>query len=298
MQTTVESKDRIKALVGAVLFHVLLFAVFYFIIFKTPNPPLGGGEGIVLNYGLDAEGFGDIQTLASANASTNTEDSKPARQQEQQQPTPPVPTPQQPAAEAPQEKVITTEDEGPVSIPVKEVAKPVPTPAREIAKAEPAKPAPVVEKPKALYPGKSTTDGANGRNGTSNNPTGNNNGDRPGKVGDQGDPNGSLDSRALYGTPGKGTGGSGGGGLNMPGWRYDVAPKPDPFDNETGVVKFQIKIDGNGDLVSVKVIESNVSPKVVNWYKEQVQRTSFSRTSNGNSANGATGTITFIIRSN
>ncbi|WP_207430458.1 hypothetical protein [Sabulibacter ruber] len=298
MQTTIESKDRIKALVGATLFYIVLFAVFYFIVFKTPNPPLGGGEGIVLNYGLDAEGFGDIQTLASANASTNTEDSKPARQIEEQVQTPQPQPQQQPTAEAQEEKVITTDDEGPVAIPPKEVAKPVTTP-REVAKPEPAKPAPVVEKPRALYPGKSTTNGANGRNGTSNNPTGNNNGDRPGKVGDQGDPNGSIDSKALYGTPGKGTGGGGGGsGLNLPGWRYDVAPKPDPFDNETGIVKFEIKIDGNGDLVSVRVLESNVSPKVVNWYKEQVQKTSFSRTSNGSGGAGATGTITFILRAN
>ncbi|WP_210488983.1 hypothetical protein [Rufibacter aurantiacus] len=298
MQNSVVKKDQLKALAGTILFYMVLFAVFYFVIFKSPDPPLSGGEGIVLNYGLDAEGFGDLQTTASANASDNREDSKPARQLDQPATPAPTPQPQAPATETQQEKVVTTDDEGPVSIPPKEEAKPVTT-ARETPKTEVAKPTPVVEKPRALYPGKSTTAGANGTNGTSNKPTGNNNGDRPGKVGDQGDPNGSLDSRALYGTPGKGNGGGGGGsGLNMPGWRYDVAPKPDPFDDETGVVKFQIKIDGNGELVSVKVLESNVSPKVVNWYKEQVQRTSFSRTTGGNASAGATGTITFIIRSN
>lgn len=295
MQTTVETNDRLKALAGTVLFHAVLFAVFYFIIFKIPDPPVGGGEGIVLNYGVDAEGFGDVQTTADANPSDNTEDSQPAKQQDVN-PTPPTSEPRETPSEATQDKIVTTEDEGPVSIPVKETAKPVTTTTKETTKPEPT---PAVEKPRALYPGKSATAGANGRNGTSTNATGNNNGDRPGKVGDQGDPNGSMDSRALYGTPGKGTGGNGGGpGLNMPGWRYDVAPKPDPFDNETGVVKFQIKIDGNGELISVKVIESNVSPKVVNWYKEQVQRTSFSRNSNSGSSAGATGTITFIIRAN
>jgi protein TonB len=295
MQTTVESKDRIKALVGASLFYLLLFIVFYFVVFKSPIQEIGGGDGIVLNYGIDAEGSGDLQTTASANDSKNPEDSKPAPQQEREITPTPTRAETTPVTSAAQDKVVTTDDEGPVSIPPKDAPKTVVSP-REVAKAEPT---PVAEKPKALYPGKSAnTSGANGKNGTSNSPTGNNNGDRPGKVGDQGDPNGSMDSRALYGTPGKGTGGSGGGGLNLPGWRYDVAPQPDPFDNESGMIRFQIKIDGNGDLVSVKVMESTVSPQVANWYKNQVQKTTFSRTTAGNTSSGATGTITFIIRSN
>ena len=46
--------------------------------------------------------------------------------------------------------------------------------------------------------------GGNGVNGTSNAPTGNNNGDNPGTVGDKGYPRGTYGGTAYSGEPGKG----------------------------------------------------------------------------------------------
>lgn len=232
-----------------------------------------------MSFGTTETGSGDVHSKAQPNPSPNTEDSKPAAVAPKVTPTP-QPQPQ-PVEEAKPEKVVTTTMESPVSVKEEPKPKEVEKPKEEVKKVD----------NRALFPGKAKTGAGNGTAGTSNQPTGNNNGDE-GDVGDKGNPAG------LY--PGKknGKGGSGGGSLNMPGWRYDIAPSPDPYENESGRVVFQIKIDGDGDLVSVKVIESNVSPKVINWYKEQVQRTSFSRISSGSSSAGATGTITFIIRSN
>ncbi|QNP51753.1 hypothetical protein H9L05_17605 [Hymenobacter qilianensis] len=70
---------RREALVGTVIVHVLLLLLFIFTVFKGPDPPLTemGGGGVELNYGVDEAGYGDIQTLAQANNSRNTEDSRP-----------------------------------------------------------------------------------------------------------------------------------------------------------------------------------------------------------------------------
>ena len=58
---------------------LLLALICFFLKFNGPNPPLTnmGGDGVELNYGLDEAGSGDIQTMATANASQNREDSRP-----------------------------------------------------------------------------------------------------------------------------------------------------------------------------------------------------------------------------
>ena len=296
---TVGERDyRTYGLVGTILFHLALLLLFLFSIFTAPDPPLGGGDGVVLNYGIDEAGFGDIQTTAPANESKNTEDSRPSAERVEKPVEPEVKA--EPIKPIVEEKLVTSDEESPINVKVveKDPPKVVEQPKEEVK---------VVERPKSLYPGKSKTENSsgNGTAGTSNQPTGNNNGDRPGSVGDQGDPNGSIDSKSLYGKPG--SGGSGGGSgtgngtganLNMPGWRYDVRPKTDPYENETGKIVFRITIDANGEIESVLPVESNVSPQVVKWYREQVYKTPFSRINTSTpSDRGATGTITFIIRS-
>jgi outer membrane biosynthesis protein TonB len=308
---TIEEEDYRKyGLLVTLLFHAGLLALFFFVILREPQPPLSGGDGIVLNYGLDAEGYGDVQTTAPANDSKNIEDSRPAparpvvTAQPEVKPEPAKPTP------VVEEKLITTDEESPVNVKVVETPPKVVKPQKEEVKVvekpqpkvveQPREEVKVVEKPKALYPGKSTTaDGTgNGTAGTSNNATGNNNGDRPGKVGDQGDPNGSLNSKALYGKPGTGSGGSGEGSLNMPGWGYDRKPRPNDTSSETGELVFRIKINEEGEVESVVKVSGNVSPALEKLYRDEVYRSTFTRTSSGTAANvGATGTIRFIIRS-
>ena len=81
---------RREALVGTVIVHVLLLLLFLFTVFKGPDPPLTemGGGGVELNYGVDEDGYGDIQTLAQANNSRNTEDSRPPTRNPDPQPAP------------------------------------------------------------------------------------------------------------------------------------------------------------------------------------------------------------------
>ncbi|HEX8424959.1 hypothetical protein [Hymenobacter sp.] len=299
-------EHRKEAIIGTVLLHALLAAVFFFTVFKGPDPPLDalGGDGVELNYGIDEAGSGDVQSMAIANNSRNREDSRPPASNPDPKPTPPQPTtPASPPApqQAAQERIITSDaEESPVTAPPVTKPAPVkvertePTPAKEEVREAP-KP---VERPRTLYtPKGSANGGGNGMNGTSNAPTGNNNGDRPGSVGDQGDPNGSLDAKALYGQPGRGGSGSspGSGGLEMSGWTLVTRERPPMVSNESGYVRFKIQIDENGDIVSVDKVGGNVPPNQVQVCRDFLLKSaSFRRTQAGNS--GAMGFITYRFK--
>lgn len=296
-----EKNKRIAAGLSIGLHVLILLFLLYMLAWKAPGPQ-APEMGIELNFGMDAVGSGDIQTTANANESENTQDSKPAPTEPDpvQPPDPqPVAQPTPPAQPVETPKVVTTTADAPVT--VKEEVKPQPktTPPKEVVKEPTPKAQPIKEvakkepeKPRSLYPGKPTESNGNGKAGSANEATGNNNGDDAGKVGDKGSPEGKLDAKALYGKSGGGSE-----GLNMPGWRYDIEPQRDPYNNETGVVKFNIKIDADGNIVSVTQIESNVSPQVAAWYRNQLQKTTFSRTGSGAANVGASGTVTFVIRS-
>lgn len=296
--------NRRVALAGTVAVHLLLALLFFFVVFKGPDPPLTamGGDGVELNYGLDEAGSGDIQTMATANASQNREDSRPPAAQPDPTPQPAQPqrvepTPPQPEV---QEKVVTSEaeDAGVATPPVEKPApKPTVRPTEPVRETPtPAKPR---EQPRTLYtPPSSTTGvaGGNGVNGTSTAPTGNNNGDRPGSVGDQGDPRGSLDAKALYGAPGSGGSGSragsgGGSGLEMSGWAVDDVPSIPKIDDNPGVARFKIVINSDGDVESVTKISGNISPEQTQAVRNALMKASF-RNTNGREG-GATGFFNF-----
>jgi hypothetical protein len=257
---------------------VLLALICFFLKFSGPNPPLEvlGGDGVELNYGLDEAGSGDVQTMATANASQNREDSRPPAAQ--------------PAA---QEKVITSEAEDAGA-----TAPPIEKPAPKAVEAVVATPKPR-EQPRTLYTPKGSASGVaggNGVSGTSNAPTGNSNGDHPGTVGDQGDPRGSLNAKALYGEPGSGGSGSrpgsgGGGGLEMSGWRFDNTPVVEAVDDNPGVVRFKIKISDDGEVESVTKVSGNVSPSQEKLCRDKLLDANFVKTNAG--AGGATGFYTF-----
>ena len=284
-----QEPHRREGLIGTLVVHGLLLLLFIFSVFKGPNPPLaplGGGDGVELNYGLDEAGSGTVQSMAPANASSNREDSRPPQASPDPQPrsvavTTPDPTPPS------QEKVITSEaEESPVSVAPVET----PAPPKEEVKAAPKVPRKVAV---AFAPKGSATGGGNGVNGTSNAPTGNNNGDRPGTVGDQGDQNGTLDATALYGAPGRGGSGSspGSGGLEMSGWRFESKPVVESVDDNSGVIRFKVKIAADGEVESVSKVSGNVSALQEKLCRDMLLDTNFIKT---NSApGGATGFYTF-----
>lgn len=286
------ARKRNGLIISAVVHAVVLAFCYFFVRWTPPDPPLPD-YGVELNFGIDAEGFGNLQSLAPANESTETNAS----------PGPPEPTPPQPdqqpstpaSTEADPEEVASEnvqETESPVEVPKKQAPARVEpkSPVKEV-KPAPSEPKRDIPPPPSYTP---NTKPGGGGTGTGSGTAGNNNGDRPGKVGDQGDRRGTLEGKALYGNPGNGTGAN----LDLAGWNWDSRPdKVDPFDEE-GKIVFEIKVDDEGNLVNVRPVEKTVSPKVVQFYQKQVEELTFSKTrDNASPAPISSGRITIIIRS-
>ena len=285
---------KISLLVSIIIHGVLLVLFYFFFKYAPPNPPLPD-YGVELNFGVDEEGFGNLQTLAPANE--NPLDAAPGT------PKPEVPTPKPDQAETPvapalvEDEINTTQEESPVEVPIEKINKPVKKAEPEKPLEKPAKPQ-KDNKPEPVAPAPQAENGGLGRAGSSSATAGNNNGDRPGKVGDQGSKEGTLDSRNLYGTPGGGNGSGNGASLDMAGWVWDKRPDQTDASAEEGKIVFQIQVDGDGTLISVRVLEKTVSPKVVQFYQNQIENLEFSKTAdNKSTAAISAGRITIVIKS-
>ncbi|RSK25207.1 hypothetical protein [Hymenobacter metallilatus] len=282
-------EHRREALIGTVVLHAALAALFIFTVFKGPDPPLEalGGDGVELNYGVDEVGSGDIQSQAPANESQNREDSRPPAAQPD--PTPPQPTAQPDPTPPSEARVVTSEaEESPVTAPPVEK----PAPPREEVKPEP--PRPKVDQRAVFTPRANRAEGGgNGVNGTSNAPTGNNNGDNPGTLGDKGDPRGTYGGTAYSGEPGSGGRGTspGSGGLEMAGWAIVSKPSVAALDNNSGSVRFKIKINADGEVESVTKVSGTVSAAQERACRDELLKLEFRRTSSAEG--GATGFYTF-----
>ena len=126
-------------------------------------------------------------------------------------------------------------------------------------------------------------------------PGGNNQGDDIEEVGDEGDPDGEIDERSLYGNP---VAGSDGASLDMAGWMWDELPKPDDRSDEVGRIIFQIQVDADGYITSITRIQSTVTPAVESIYRSEIEQLTFHKIGGANAPRNSSGRITFIIRSN
>lgn len=306
-----ERENRQKAFVATLVFHVLLLFLFFFLNAWQANDRHLEDAGIELNFGLDNVGSGDIQTRNQASPLPIREESQPPAEKKQPEPAEPIER-VPPRVEPIRTKTPRGEDEpevtSKVESPVKVVERPVkkietaPKPTPEVAtKPIETPPAPPRQPDaRATYkrnPGSTGGSGSgNGTVGTNSNPGGNNNGDDQSGVGDKGNPQGTLDAKALYGKPG--SGGGGGSSLSLTGWTWTARPVVNDQSAETGRIVIQIKVDDQGDLISVKVLEKTVSQSVAELYKRAVERLSFVPTNaSGVRPAQSTGTITFVIRS-
>jgi hypothetical protein len=130
---------------------------------------------------------------------------------------------------------------------------------------------------KALFPGSSSQ------------------GEKENKAGDVGNPYENVESRALYGKQG---GSAGGPSLDLAGWRWDYEPNPNDNYEENGRVVFEIRVNDNGEVIGVRTLEKTVSPTVEQLYRREVEKLTFSPTSDNTiPAPISTGKITFIIQS-
>lgn len=275
-----EKKNRIIGLSVSVGLHVLLLLLFLWVTaWKEPYPPLPE-YGIELNIGIDNSGSGnepvsgqeteEIEEIPAEEAQESVEEViEEATDAEAEEVIEEV---SEPSEELVQEAL--TDQESPVKVEDNPTEKEKETPKREEQIEEKEEPQ---ANPNALFPGDNTSQG-----------------DTNDKNGDQGNPEGEVDAEAMMGPKGGGSGSQ----LDMSGWKWDSAPRPNDRTQQSGKIVFEIRVDSNGEVIAVRVIETTVSAEIVKIYQDEVAKLSFSRTSGGKAAAQSKGTITFLIRSN
>jgi protein TonB len=294
MLIDLKNKDKRTGWIISLSIHAAIVVLFFFILaWQAPDPPLPE-YGIELNFGMEQEGSGYEQPTVEPTPPTIEDEGEPEEQvEEAQEEIVEEQVESEPVEETAIEELPDSEQEdSPVETKPAELQEAPVEPVEKIVEeevkpvAEPIIEEPMEEEPKveekvvdsnALYPGSSSQ------------------GNKENQAGDAGDPEGTVESRALYGKSG---GGGGGPSLDLAGWRWDDEPKVNDSSKEKGKIVFNIKVDAKGYVIGVDVDQTTVSPGVVKVYKNAVQQLTFSQLSDNTiPAPISTGKITFIITS-
>lgn len=275
-------KSRSLALTGTLLFHGVLLAFLFLWVIVTPLPPYPdtGSPGLEVNLGFSDDGMGEIQPELSGESSQNTEQEAVS-----------LPQPKLPPRAS--EKLITqNEEEAPEAESPKETA--VKNETRESSESKEE----TVNKPRqvnarAIYGGKK---------GQSK---GGNEGET-GKPGDQGEKDGSRDSK--YHGPGGGKGDTSGEGngergkgisYSLSGRKPQSLPVPKSNLQEEGRVVVEITVDPDGKVIAAKPGikgSTTTNPALLEIARKAALSARFS--ASGDSPEEQKGTITynFILR--
>ncbi len=270
--------------------HSLLLLFFFLIMaWREPDPPVPE-YGIELNFGIDPSGAGDVQPTQPTTMPVepiNQESEIQEIESQEETSLPEVLEEQILKEEVIEEILETQEEESP------DVIQP-PETIPEVTTEEPE----IIEEEKQEPQVSNVTDNKINENtqGTATENISDEQSIRQGDdvdiQGDKGDPEGTIDSRALYGSQG----GGGGPLLDLSGWIWDFEPDPQDTSNENGKIVFEIKIDDRGEIISVRTLEKTVSPEIERIYKQEVESLTFSPISSRTiPAPVSTGKITFII---
>ncbi len=313
-----ESKNRQIAFFITLALYSLMFFLFWYVVIWTAEENKkveeAGGGGFVVNFGTDKKGSGNVFTKNHASPLKNEVDSKPAEVVEVKKTKKPMLVPEvvkvkpvkpKPVKETP---VMTSKVKSPVVVKETPPAKVTPKPSSKPVETPPTPASPkAVEQPKVnsdgLFPAKKGKSNSNGTTGSNPNAGGGNDGNDSKGVGNKGQPdgnsviNGTYEKKPVGTTNTDGPGGKKGPGsaLSITGWTWTSRPNVSDDSDETGIIKFRIKVDADGDVVDVTQIESTVSPAVAQQYKRAVQRTKFKPTSDGDKPDISTGTVSFRL---
>lgn len=287
----VEEKEkkyrRIGWLTSAGIQVVLLILFYFLVAWKEPFPPIPS-YGIELSFGVEETG-GGTEPTSTTEPSDEVELSEPVSEAPIEETTPEevaeyameddvdvAPVEESPVVETPSPDVVeeTVDDALPVEEESNEQAAEEQKSMEEEKEEseEPLNPAATMPESQAEQP---------------NDSRGND-----GEEGVQGEETGSIDGRALMGEQGSADGAS----LQMSGWVWDFKPEPQDESAESGKIVYRIKVDDEGYLVGIELVSSTVSPVVERYYKQSVERLSFTKTNEYSPAPLSSGTITFIIR--
>lgn len=307
-----EKQSRKMSFLITLIFNVLLLLAFYFIVvWRQPIPPLPT-FGLELNLGFSPQGSGEISSQNAPSEQENQVTEAAAPGEIAPQPTEianPAPSPKTETAkpkvsnQPAQNQAVSTKPS-----PIKAVEKPIESSKKpEPVKSEPIKTVTTPAKSEAentiqKAPEKPKIDqravmGAGGTAGKGAKPASGGAQGSSTTKGDEGDPKGTVDGRAIMGTgSGQGTNSGAGYSLDLAGW--DFASKPTIKDNvstRNGRIVFKITVDDAGRIVQALPLEYNVSNEVLAYYRQVVNQISF-KNQGGSTAELSTGKITFVIK--
>ncbi|WP_421895055.1 hypothetical protein [Marinoscillum sp.] len=288
-----EEKEKKYRKIGwftSILVQVIMLILFYFLVaWKEPFPPIPS-YGIELSFGIEDAGSGEKPL------SNPTPIEEPEEETEEVSSEEPSEDPLEEAAEF-QDEVLEEITE-PTEVPLVETPTPdvveekvTEKPRAEKPKEEVKEAKPVSQPKEAEKVTKETLNPAATMPKTEGDPN-NTKGEQKEK-GAEGKEEGSIDGRALMGEQGSAEGAS----LQMAGWVWDVKPNPKDASSESGKIVYRIKVDSDGYLTGIELVSSTVSPVVERYYRQSVERLSFTKTNDYSPAPISSGTITFIIRS-
>ena len=259
--------------------HLGLLVLFIFLLaWKEPYPPLPE-YGIELNFGLDAQGAGEVESEQTSQeelveeqeeVQEESEEATDNEDQEESEPEEAEEISEEIEAESVEE---STSEVSATDAAVSEKKVEVEDPEEEKKEEKVEK----KEEPKVLVTYK-----AGGQSEGNTEDSGN-----------MGDPSGNEDSKNYEGI----LGGGGGAVLDLSGWKWEKAPVPDDKSDAKGRIVFQITVDRYGKVTRIKTVEKTVSPIVEKIYREEVLKTRFVKTGSGMAAEESVGKITFVIKS-
>lgn len=273
-----ENNRHRKGMIISLGIHAAILILFIFLLaWSPPDPPIEE-YGIELNFGMQEMGSGDVETEEVSEIDSEQESENPNESESVEETVEEVIEEQ---ADVPSEEV--TEESSDIDYEDSESPdKITETEVKEVVKEETKTETKQIDEPKEDPKPLVTYPKGGGKTGE---------GDDDEK-GNKGDPRGD-DGIAYSGNPG-----SGGASLEMAGWRWNKKPIPNDQTDATGKIVFEIKVDEYGTVSGISTLETTVSPLVEKIYKDEVLKTTFSKTSSASAAKSSTGKITFIIRSN
>jgi hypothetical protein len=287
---------QVKAALGTTGVCVVVFLLMLLTsAWKTAGQGEGEYTGIEVNLGYDEQGSGNDQPdrpIGEPNA-TDTEN-PPAEETKEPvaENTAPAPTPTQQDVK-PVEPTTLTDPNSDVAI--KDVKKEVKPVEKTVAKNVEEKPVekPPVEKPKVVDKAAVYQPKTSGQNTTSGDGKG-----RQGTTGGEGDDDkgvagGTPGANVYTGTPGGGNGGT----LDLKGWAWAEQPNPKLPPNESGIVRFQITVNEDGEITKLVPLERGVSLEAVQIIRQAIERAALRRTSGERAPAESSGVVTFIVRS-
>lgn len=269
-------KDKTKATIGTVLFHVLLLIALIFLALTTPLP-LPGEEGVEVDLGSSDQGTGMIQPERPVEAAAAV----------------PVPTPA--PAETADEEIVSEQNDEVAMIPEEVKKEPVVTEKKVEVKKQPEKPKEIVkekpevepEKPKpvvnqrALFKGSSSSTEQASQGVTGN-------------AGDQGQPNGLRDVNRYDGQGGQGDGPS----YSLGGRGAKYLDRPSSEFSEQGDVVIDIWVDRKGVVQRAQISAKGttiIDSKLRNRAMQAALNSTFSEDPAALELQKGTITYTFII---